>query len=170
MTTVGARARRRYIGGKFCLSQNCLLWSAAPGLRQILITTCFPFSLRKGKYPGPHAAFVAHFRSQPHTVLVPPLRNRAIAQFLDKKTEAVDASLPPRPGWTSWAHAAGRRLQGNPGLCRRGSPESLQRWREIPAHWQVKKLAHLLVRNEGGTWGEEDPEGGDDSPAFNRFP
>lgn len=30
----------------------------------------------------------------------------------------------------------------------------------VPAHWKVKRLRHVLTRNDGGVWGEEDdPEG-----------
>ena len=31
---------------------------------------------------------------------------------------------------------------------------------EVPARWEIKRLRHVLVRNDGGVWGDEDdPEG-----------
>ncbi|MBA7532720.1 hypothetical protein ES705_24950 [subsurface metagenome] len=31
---------------------------------------------------------------------------------------------------------------------------------EIPAHWEVKKLKHVLLRNDGGVWGDDYDENG----------
>lgn len=168
VTTVGAKAMTpMYIGGKFCLSQNCLLLvSRGQVYDKYYYYYLLPmFHFERANIPDHMQPSLRISDLNRYTVLVPPLREqRAIAQFLDKKTEAVDALIAAKARldelWAQYRQAVVCRgvTQGFAGGGHlKGSPTE---WPgEIPAHWQVKKLAHLLVRNEGGTWGEEDPEG-----------
>jgi len=39
-------------------------------------------------------------------------------------------------------------------------PSGVEWLGEVPAHWEVKRLRHELVRNDGGVWGDEDSSEG----------
>ena len=39
-------------------------------------------------------------------------------------------------------------------------PSDVEWLGEVPAHWEIQRLRHVLARNDGGVWGDEDdPEG-----------
>jgi len=81
-------------------------------------------------------------------------KKRSLIERLREKrgaliTRAVTRGLPPKE-----AHAAG--LDPAPPLRASG----VEWLGDIPAHWEVKRLGHLLTRNEGGVWGTDaDREG-----------
>ena len=117
---------------------------------------------------------VMHIYSQElrHLLLpLPPLdEQRAIAAFLDRETERIDAlvakkrllierlkeyrtalitrtvtrGLPPEA-----ARAAG--LDPSPRL----KPSGVEWLGDVPEHWGVRPLKAVLVRNDGGVWGDE---------------
>ncbi len=97
---------------------------------------------------------------------IPPIsEQQAIADFLDQETARIDELIARKQSLidllkeqrtTLITHTVTKGLnQGVP------MKDSEVEWLgQIPVHWEVKKLKHVLLRNDGGVWGDDYDENG----------
>ncbi len=96
---------------------------------------------------------------------LPPLpEQQAIAQYLDTKTQAIDKKVALLEQKIDYYKELRKSLIND--AVTKGLDKSVKLkdsgidWiGEIPEHWEVKRFKDVLVRNDGGVWGEFNDEG-----------
>lgn len=96
-----------------------------------------------------------------YEIAIPPIpEQRAIATFLDRETARIDELVTKNEGLIALLQEKRAALitravtKGiDPNVPMKDS--GVEWLGEIPAHWEEKHFKEILVRNEGGIWGED---------------
>ncbi len=99
-------------------------------------------------------------------VVVPPIsEQQAIADFLDQETARIDEMIARKQRLIDLLQEQRTTLITRT-VTKGLNPDAPMEYSgvewlgKIPEHWEVKKLKHVLLRNDGGVWGDDYDENG----------
>ena len=158
-TTVGAKAMHlSHLKGKFSLSQNCMIIMPLSALN---VRYCYYhfqplFAHERGLIPDHMQASFRMEDLYQYKVILPPFpEQKLIARFLDHETGKIDRLIQKQQQLIELlkekrqaviSHAVTKGLNPNAPL----KPSNIEWLGDVPEHWEVKKLKHIIHTLESG--------------------